>query len=468
MADPLIGMSFSFAPAAPSRERDDAPRGGNGSQVLPVAQLDEDFDGQPEDGSEYLFLVRRVPLRLPKIRKVQTRLMHIRFPRREASQRAKITRAPNPYEVVETVGTSSKETTRASADRPDEAWRESFVRNFESARQVKPSSLPRPSVRRSPCPDFSYLEQRMQRAPINALEPIDPADIPPPRDGSTWRVFVSGKRAKTPRAPTQAATTTSTLPSTPMDVDVAEPADELAAMKAAVLASLELDTNEETQPKKAEAGQPRFGIPSSTPTQPPPDLTAVVATASEPEYDRLPRLPSPALISAISGPSIVHVLSHFDDWLTERFEAYEEQVNYVPSTIFAPPSLRRRVGAAAKPAASRLAAPLMTTPPTVASRPPVPLPTAHESHWMLSLLTRLNELLDGDDLATVRQLAKTLVKLAETSAKTQTTMVKPATGRSMESRREDEEEAEGRARCWMIVAAIASTWSQPDLWDPNL
>lgn len=421
MADPLIGMSFSFAPAAPSRERDDAPRGGNGSQVLPVAQLDEDFDGQPEDGSEYLFLVRR-----------------------EASQRAKITRAPNPYEVVETVGTSSKETTRASADRPDEAWRESFVRNFESARQ------------------------RMQRAPINALEPIDPADIPPPRDGSTWRVFVSGKRAKTPRAPTQAATTTSTLPSTPMDVDVAEPADELAAMKAAVLASLELDTDEETQPKKAEAGQPRFGIPSSTPTQPPPDLTAVVATASEPEYDRLPRLPSPALISAISGPSIVHVLSHFDDWLTERFEAYEEQVNYVPSTIFAPPSLRRRVGAAAKPAASRLAAPLMTTPPTVASRPPVPLPTAHESHWMLSLLTRLNELLDGDDLATVRQLAKTLVKLAETSAKTQTTMVKPATGRSMESRREDEEEAEGRARCWMIVAAIASTWSQPDLWDPNL
>lgn len=58
MADPLIGMTFSFAPAGPSRERDDAPRGGNGSQVLPVAQLDEDFDGQPEDGSEYLFLVR--------------------------------------------------------------------------------------------------------------------------------------------------------------------------------------------------------------------------------------------------------------------------------------------------------------------------------------------------------------------------------------------------------------------------
>lgn len=410
-------------------------------------------------------------MRTPKKKRRDEGLTHVRFPRREASQRAKITRAPNPYEVVETVDSAAKETIRSSADRPDEAWRDSFVRNFESARQVKkPFSLSPCSVC-DPCPDLPCLEQRMQRAPLNALEPIDPADIPPPRDGSTWRVFVSGKRAKTPRAPAPAASTASTLSSTPMDVDVAAPVDELAAMKAAVLASLELEMDEKTEPKTADAGQPRFGVPPSTPAQPQPDLAAVVATASEPEYDRLPQLPSPALISAIPGPSIVHVLSHFDDWLTERFEAYEEQVNYVPSTIFAPPSLRRRAGAAGKPAASRPAAPPMTTtttPRSASSRPPVPLPTAHESHWMLSLLTRLNQLLDGDDLATLRQLAKTLVKLAETSAKTQTTKVRPTTGRSMESRREDEEEAEGRARCWMIVAAIASTWSQPDLWDPNL
>ena len=57
--DPLIGMSISFAPAAP--DKDEAPRGGVGSQVLPVADLEPDFDGAPEDGLEYLFLVRRVP-----------------------------------------------------------------------------------------------------------------------------------------------------------------------------------------------------------------------------------------------------------------------------------------------------------------------------------------------------------------------------------------------------------------------
>ena len=40
-------------------EQQDAPRGGYGSQVLPVAlHLPDDFAGEPGDGDEYLFLVR--------------------------------------------------------------------------------------------------------------------------------------------------------------------------------------------------------------------------------------------------------------------------------------------------------------------------------------------------------------------------------------------------------------------------
>jgi len=54
--DPLIGQTFYFTAAKPQVE--DAPRGGNGSQVLPVAQLSPDFNGIPQDGMEYLFLVR--------------------------------------------------------------------------------------------------------------------------------------------------------------------------------------------------------------------------------------------------------------------------------------------------------------------------------------------------------------------------------------------------------------------------
>jgi hypothetical protein len=56
MADPLIGMSISFGAVQP--QKPDAPRGGLGSQVLPVADLEENWDGSPEDGSQYLALVR--------------------------------------------------------------------------------------------------------------------------------------------------------------------------------------------------------------------------------------------------------------------------------------------------------------------------------------------------------------------------------------------------------------------------
>jgi hypothetical protein len=56
---------FDFADMSTSNDRDndvdDAPRGGYGSQVLPVASnLPEDYDGDPTDGHEYLFLVRSV------------------------------------------------------------------------------------------------------------------------------------------------------------------------------------------------------------------------------------------------------------------------------------------------------------------------------------------------------------------------------------------------------------------------
>lgn len=56
--DPLIGMTINFIPTASNKKDEEAPRGGLGSQVLPVADLGEDFSRDPEDGMEYLFLVR--------------------------------------------------------------------------------------------------------------------------------------------------------------------------------------------------------------------------------------------------------------------------------------------------------------------------------------------------------------------------------------------------------------------------
>lgn len=306
----------------------------------------------------------------------------------------------------------------------------------------------------------------MLHAPLEALEPIDPADIPPPRHESSWRIFINGKRAKPTRTGAAKVSATPTdISESGMDVDSA-PADELAAMKAALLASLESEdapseaarTDEQTAPAQTTTTQ------SSAGTHP-----AAGTSSGEAEYERLPRMPSPSLVAAIPAPSIIHVLSHFNDWLQERFEAYEDRVNYVPSTIFAPASLRRKAGAASKPAS--LAQPARAVPAAAPSRPAVgrpPLPSAHESHWMLSLLTRLEQVLDGDDLATLRQLAKTLVQLVEEAERAKAARTRPEEGWSMETRRGDEQEAEEKARCWMIVAAIASVWAQRDLWDPSL
>ncbi|GAA5895976.1 hypothetical protein JCM6882_005577 [Rhodosporidiobolus microsporus] len=419
MADPLVGMTFHFE--APVPPKHDAPRGGLGSQVLPVADLEDDWEGDPEDGAQYLALVRR-----------------------EAATHARINRVANPFETMQTEEVRAEPV--APSSRPSEAWREVFVRNFQEARK------------------------RMLAAPIHSLPPVDPAAIPLPRDEGAWRVFINGKRAKAvkpapPKATASKPPLQSQLAQPPLAPPEASPKEDtqmsdLEAMKAAALASLELDTPEpdeaEPSPPFAPAQPPALALAASS---------APAPSLQTPEYERLPQLPSPALLVSIPGPSIIHIFTHLNDWFTERFDAYEEAVHFVPSTIFAPPSLRRKPGGA-KPTAAAFPTPVSSS--AVKKPPPKPpLPTAHESHWLLSLLTRLERLLDGDDLANLRQLAKTLVQLAEESA-SKKSVPGAGGGRSMEQRRQDEEDEEARARCWMVVAAIAEVWAQGDLWDTSL
>lgn len=134
--DPLIGMTISFATAPlAEREREEAPRGGVGSQVLPVAQLHHDFDGAPEDGLEYLFLVRSV---IPSVVHPNTRLIEIAHFRREAFAKPDISRVENPYIIVPQEPTPPP---NAPLDRPSEAWRAAFLQNFIQLRSVS-SHLP--------------------------------------------------------------------------------------------------------------------------------------------------------------------------------------------------------------------------------------------------------------------------------------------------------------------------------------
>jgi len=293
--------------------------------------------------------------------------------------------------------------------------------------------------------------------PATSLAPIDSSAIPAPRQESSWRIFINGKRSK-PLKPPALPPPSSITPQTPsQSTPTSQPSTEdsemtdLESAKAAILASLELDT-------------PDDEISHSPPPPPPiPTRPSPAPPAQTPEFDKLPQLPTPSLILSIPLPSLIHVLSHFNEWFTERLELYDQELNWVSSTIFAPPAVRRKprvpkpnasVGVKEKGSEKKRNA-------------KAPLPTAHEVHWILSLLSRLNDLLDGDDLSNLRLLAKTVVEMVEASEKA----LEKSRGkaeRTMEERREGDEEDEARARCWMLVAAIAGVWKQEDLWNVNL
>lgn len=229
---------------------------------------------------------------------------------------------------------------------------------------------------------------------------------------------------------------------------------DLESAKAAILASLELDTPEPTN-SPPPAPPP---LPRPAPSAPPPTQI--------PEFDKLPQLPTPSLILSIPLTSIIHILSHFNEWFMERLETYDQELNWVSSTIFAPPAVRR------KPGGAKVAGGVGTKEKEQEKKKRnavAPLPTPHEVHWMLSLLSRLNDLLDGDDLSNLRLLAKTLVDMVEASEKAmKKALSESKRERTMDERREGDEEDEARARCWMVIAAIAGVWKQEDLWNVNL
>ncbi|PPQ65933.1 hypothetical protein CVT26_010695 [Gymnopilus dilepis] len=82
---------------------EDAPS--YGKQILPVADLPDDFSGEPLDGMQYLFLVRR-----------------------DARKRPDTVRAHNPYEKPEVLIAERIAPERSSAQSflPTEAWRDKF------------------------------------------------------------------------------------------------------------------------------------------------------------------------------------------------------------------------------------------------------------------------------------------------------------------------------------------------------
>ncbi|KAG6336542.1 hypothetical protein ID866_2564 [Astraeus odoratus] len=119
-----------------------------GRQILPVANLPEDFDGVPMDGMQYLFLVRRDARRLPHI-----------------------TRVRNPYEGP-AVPIAQDTPRQSSSDvLPSEKWQTAFQLHFRNLRK----NLAQPTVRIS-------VERPSLAQPL----------IPEKKDREAWWNFLAG------------------------------------------------------------------------------------------------------------------------------------------------------------------------------------------------------------------------------------------------------------------------------------
>ncbi|KAM0746113.1 hypothetical protein T439DRAFT_360688 [Meredithblackwellia eburnea MCA 4105] len=151
-----------------------APRGGTGSQVLPVADLDDDFDADPNDGEQYLFLVRREAQRTPNFTKAKV----------------------NPYQIME----------EQEQDEDEEVEQEDENEEEEDPR--KPTLL----WRKSFLDNFRLLRTRMSKPHSPATTKIDqdllPA-TPAPNDEGQWFVFVNGKQSTTTGNKGSSSTSTS-------------------------------------------------------------------------------------------------------------------------------------------------------------------------------------------------------------------------------------------------------------------
>ena len=90
-------------------------------------------------------------------------------------------------------------------------------------------------------------------------------------------------------------------------------------------------------------------------------------------------------------------------------------------------------------------------------KPPTGVPTllsAVDGQWLFALLATLPDLLDSNELSTLR----TIARVCRSAAVHLAAIPVPA------SKAETASWLEQSASCWQVVAAVASVWGQSDLW----
>ncbi|TFK28899.1 hypothetical protein FA15DRAFT_664999 [Coprinopsis marcescibilis] len=257
-----------------------------GKQILPVAALPYNFDGEPQDGLEYLFTVRRDAQRLPGI-----------------------TRVPNPYEgqnpLPDAVVLNGNHPSL-----PSKEWCDLLETRFKNLR----TNLNQPTIFVGPThePNRRYMPDKKERDLWWAyLEG---------KAESEWNVPKNSKRQQKRQQHHQRK-----------DAGMRAWADEPEEMVVPEMIIYEsaLLNDDEGEVEEALSIDPAEGLPtpSGTPgpsTESPPRLGQ--SSTATPTGPPRPREPSTTLLKLIDEPTALHLLMYFTHWMNTHVQNPEADI----------------------------------------------------------------------------------------------------------------------------------------------
>ncbi|TFY55053.1 hypothetical protein EVG20_g9461 [Dentipellis fragilis] len=396
-------MSQGVKRKEPTSDEDDSPSYGL-RQILPVANLPGDFDGEPQDGLQYLFTVRRENRKLPEF-----------------------TRVPNPYEIPDGVpkeAPASLPVPKAAPFLPAREWRETLSRRFKNFQKniMQPTTV----VQR---PDSGGRGQKL---------------FPEKKDREAWWSFLEGAPPSvwdTPRAPKKQKggrrnqRDISAEGWVPVHQEI--PAQERETEQEAEQEyEVEVEQGYSTNawgrrdnPADYVVYAPEAPQPASSASSVVKDTASSMPTSSAVPSPQVAREPTPKLIRSIDHRLALHLLMYFTYWMILHLEISEAR-----------------------------------RPSPVTSKY---MPTQAHARWMFSLLSRVDEFCSADEMSTLRALARSCIRLLKLrqgrersgspSRNDAAVVVEDTETRGPTNEMDD-------TSCWIIISIIANTWGQHDLW----
>ncbi|KAG8812979.1 hypothetical protein FRC17_001728 [Serendipita sp. 399] len=416
------------------------------NQVLPVASyLPMDFDGIPQDGLEYLFTVRRDAKSLPRF-----------------------TRAPNPYEILDTAEAVPNDhagalSSSSSSNMPSEEWKQAFLLKFINYRTNLQQAIRRSKI----------TESRFKSHNGSREEP----KLPGFNNRENWWWFITGptKTMETMAKPSNMITTSGNGSE---DIRKGDGAGD------------EGDDGEDVASSSGEAGEVEEGEDESSsdddqdmevegespgPILPGPGsetrtkilVASVTTTAINEETTKETEVaaavvgeghePTLGVLSRLSLRDMVQLLYWHSAWIDAYLDALEEEEEgrNVDGVVVEEQQQQQK---------KKREIALERAPGVIHQR------------WMFALLGALDDQLVSHDVSSLRTLARACLRLVlakerwrvgkqedeDGSAKVGEMGVSAA---EMGLGAMGEKGGDGLGGYWMVIAAIVGIWGQHDLWD---